>query len=297
VTAATPPALNITSPAEWASDFLSFLAGVQGLPAAQLTTPSNEEVVDTWEAAEGGNWQNTATYNPLDTSEPEPGATPMSPGSNIKAYTSWQQGLDATVATLLGGQSSYGYGPIVTDLDASAAPATTAGAIQTSAWDAGGYPASSPIGQLAGGGPPTPASGSSGSGTSATLTGLSLNPASDIASALDDVLGAVVAPLKAYLEDAGLVILGLVILVVGLVVIAHAGIGAATGATARSKATRQQVSSAQKEARRYRSSSPAPARAPAARAPSRAPRQPRTAAQAATSAPSAEGAEVALAAA
>lgn len=70
------------------------------------------------------------------------------------------------------------------------------------------------------------------------------------------VLGTLISPLKQYIEDAGLIILGIVIIVVGLVVVAHAGLDAANGKTAQAKAARRQSSPAPRRS----SSSPAPAK-------------------------------------
>lgn len=53
-----------------------------------------------WENREGGNWKNSATYNPLNTERNMPGSSSMGGGSGVQAYTSWQQGLNATIATL-----------------------------------------------------------------------------------------------------------------------------------------------------------------------------------------------------
>jgi hypothetical protein len=67
------------------------------------TTAQNIQAVTSWEAAEGGHWNNTAYYNPLNTTQNAHGATSMNP-VGVKAYTSWQQGLDATVQTLENGR-------------------------------------------------------------------------------------------------------------------------------------------------------------------------------------------------
>ena len=66
------------------------------------TTAQNIQAVTSWEAAEGGHWNNTAYYNPLNTTQDASGATAMN-SVGVKAYTSWQQGLDATVKTLNNG--------------------------------------------------------------------------------------------------------------------------------------------------------------------------------------------------
>lgn len=60
------------------------------------------QAIVAWEAAEGGNWNNTAHFNPLNTTQDAPGATSMN-GVGVKAYTSWEQGFDATIQTLHNG--------------------------------------------------------------------------------------------------------------------------------------------------------------------------------------------------
>ena len=43
--------------------------------------------------AEGGHWHNQARYNPLNTTQSEPGAGNTGSQGNIKVYKSWDQGL------------------------------------------------------------------------------------------------------------------------------------------------------------------------------------------------------------
>ena len=59
-------------------------------------TADNVAAVTAWEMAEGGHWYNTAYYNPLNTTQSMPGATVFN-SVGVKAYTSWKQGLEATV--------------------------------------------------------------------------------------------------------------------------------------------------------------------------------------------------------
>ena len=62
---------------------------------------------------EGGHWKNTADYNPLNTTLNRPGAKSMN-SVGVKAYTSWEQGLDATISTLTGASAqSRGYTALV----------------------------------------------------------------------------------------------------------------------------------------------------------------------------------------
>lgn len=71
---------------------------LQGLGAP--LTKANVDAVVQWENREGGNWSNTAAYNPLNTERDMPGSSSMGGGSAVQAYTSWSQGLQATIATL-----------------------------------------------------------------------------------------------------------------------------------------------------------------------------------------------------
>ena len=89
---------NISSPQQWASALL----GALGDP----TTGANIGSLVNWAAREGGNWHNTAYYNPINTTQVMPGSTAMNKlggGVGVQAYTSWQQGIQATVKTLQNG--------------------------------------------------------------------------------------------------------------------------------------------------------------------------------------------------
>lgn len=82
------------TPHSWAVSLLQALGAPQ--------TKANVDSIVSWEAAEGGNWRNTATYDPLNTTQVEPGSTPVNP-IGVQAYTSWSEGLNATVTTLHNG--------------------------------------------------------------------------------------------------------------------------------------------------------------------------------------------------
>lgn len=74
----------------WEKDVLSAL----GYP----TTAANEQFLDTWQHYEGGG----ATDNPLNTTQPESGASNYNT-VGVKNYTSQTQGTQATVTTLRNG--------------------------------------------------------------------------------------------------------------------------------------------------------------------------------------------------
>jgi hypothetical protein len=111
------------------TDFANALLAAIGAPS----TAANITSIVNWEAREGGNWNNTAKYNPINTTLNEPGATSIN-SVGVKAYTSWAQGVQATAATLLGGQ----YNDIVTALRAGngLGHGSYAG---LSTWSGGGY--------------------------------------------------------------------------------------------------------------------------------------------------------------
>jgi hypothetical protein len=86
-----------------------------------------------WARAEGGHWNNQARYNPLNTTQPEPGAGNTGSQGNIKVYRDWNQGIDATVKTLRNGR----YGQILSGLR-SGDPARVADAIGQTPWGTSG---------------------------------------------------------------------------------------------------------------------------------------------------------------
>lgn len=111
------------------SDFANALLGDLGDPDSKIDVSN----IDAWEAAEGGNWHNSAKYNPLNTEMQEPGSVSMGGGSKVQSYTSWQEGLDATVATLE--QPGHGYSQILSDLSTSQPWLTFKKSVAASGWD------------------------------------------------------------------------------------------------------------------------------------------------------------------
>lgn len=115
------------------------IKGLGGTPTAQ----SIANLV-MWEGKEGGNWMNTAHFNPLNTSYQMPGSTYFNTGkagSGVQSYLSWQQGIDATIGTLTGKDAdSRGYTNIVKSLiGGGASTSDFFKLLQASAWDAGHY--------------------------------------------------------------------------------------------------------------------------------------------------------------
>ncbi len=116
------------TPASWASALLS--AG--GWPR----TACNIGAITAWERAEGGHWANAARFNPLDTTQPEPGSWSMN-SAGVQAYTSWAQGFRATLTTLANGD----YPRILSALSAGDSAQAVAGAVTASPWGTGAFTA------------------------------------------------------------------------------------------------------------------------------------------------------------
>lgn len=125
----TIPDGNAYTPSSWASALLS--AG--GWPQ----TACNLAAIEAWERAEGGNWENSAAYNPLDTTEPAPGSWSMN-SVGVRAYSSWQEGFQATLVTLENGN----YPGILSALRAGDSAQSVADAVASSPWGTGGFQAS-----------------------------------------------------------------------------------------------------------------------------------------------------------
>lgn len=113
-----------------------FSSGVEPLSWAQTTlkqggwpaTAENEQSLIAWALLEGGGGQ----FNPLNTSQTEPGSSGFN-SSAVQNYTSWDQGVQATVQTI-----NEGYPGIQSDL-AAGHGLTGASASGLSKWSGGGY--------------------------------------------------------------------------------------------------------------------------------------------------------------
>ncbi len=97
-------------------------------------TADNVAAIAAWEMAEGGHWYNTAYYNPLNTTQSMPGATVFN-SVGVKAYTSWKQGLQATMITLRNGY----YGGILDALRRGNDSSAVAAAVGASPWGTGNF--------------------------------------------------------------------------------------------------------------------------------------------------------------
>jgi hypothetical protein len=114
------------TPASWAHALLK--GG--GFPRSAC----NMAAVEAWESAEGGHWHNSAEYNPLDTTQAEPGSWSMN-SAGVQAYPSWRKGLRATLATLGNGS----YGAVTSALQAGNSDQAVESAVASSVWGTGGF--------------------------------------------------------------------------------------------------------------------------------------------------------------
>lgn len=113
----------ITNTQQFATQLLADL----GDPISQPSVAS----IMKWANAEGGMWHNTALYNPLNTTLKEPGSHPIN-SVGVQAYTSWDQGMGAVVATL-----RNGHYPEILNLLASGGGLTKAADANLDTWGTG----------------------------------------------------------------------------------------------------------------------------------------------------------------
>ena len=113
--------LGTGSQRTWATTLLQRLGKPQ--------TSENIQALTTWAAWEGGQWKNSAHYNPLNTTQGAAGATNMN-STGVKSYQSWDQGYAATIQTLNNGK----YKPILSALSAGNNPGAVLNAVNHSPW-------------------------------------------------------------------------------------------------------------------------------------------------------------------
>jgi len=107
----------------WATDFLKGI----GAP----TTSTNIKAMTTWMAYEGGQWHNSAHYNPLNTTLGASGAVDMN-SAGVKSYISYDQGLQSNISTLK--EDQRGYASIRASLMKGNDLSGVLGAVNHSAW-------------------------------------------------------------------------------------------------------------------------------------------------------------------
>jgi hypothetical protein len=112
---------------QWAVSLLRWM----DLPVTQ----KNLVALVAWQAAEGGPPNAQAKWNPLNTTQPWPGATTFN-WVGVKNYPTQTDGLGATARTFK--TPGQGYEPIVKRLARSARPRRTLAAVEASSWGTGG---------------------------------------------------------------------------------------------------------------------------------------------------------------
>lgn len=210
---------------------------------------ANVSALLSWMNAEGGNWNNTARYNPLNTTLPYNGSTTMSGGNSagVQAYGSWADGLAATVRTLNGGY----YAAIIAALKNSAGCGAVAGAVASSPWGTGSFSCNQSVtdaqvqqaqadpGALiapttVGGGGSSSGGASSSGAPDATTAGLNANPGDffGIPGLLGSGAAAAFAPIwndaKKFILIGGFVSAGLALAVAGVIILAEKPVAEAT---------------------------------------------------------------------
>jgi murein DD-endopeptidase MepM/ murein hydrolase activator NlpD len=151
----------------WATQLLSAL----GAPASD----SNIAAITTWAAHEGGHWKNSANYNPLNTTLDMGGSESMN-SVGVKRYTSWEQGIQATVNTLTGKSAdTRGYTAIVNALKSGGDTSSVLNAISNSAWMSGKTGQNSYKGFSGGGSPSSTGATMSGNGVQISAPQITIN--------------------------------------------------------------------------------------------------------------------------
>jgi hypothetical protein len=137
-TAVTTPDGTSYTPPSWAQAFLA----VDSLPQ----TACNLAAIEAWEAEEGGQWNNSASYNPLNTTYDGPGGSWLGDGkitatinsAGVRAYDAWADGFTANLAALNNGL----YGGVLSALRAGDDAQAVADAVASSPWGTAPFTAS-----------------------------------------------------------------------------------------------------------------------------------------------------------
>lgn len=105
-----------------------------------LNAPMTKDAIEAlkiWQNFEGGHFQNSAKYNPLNTTYDKYSNKSMN-SVGVKIYDSWDDGLHATIETLTGAKAGVrGYSDIVKALQSGANKEEILAAINNSAWVTG----------------------------------------------------------------------------------------------------------------------------------------------------------------
>ena len=114
---------NDMSPSDFAINVLRGLGAPTSGPAM--------EAMSHWVALEGGHWNNSALHNPLNTHQNYAGAT-NALSSGVKAYRTWQDGVNATLNNLAGVGGTYA--PVVDAFKKNSSVGDIYRAIDASPW-------------------------------------------------------------------------------------------------------------------------------------------------------------------
>lgn len=179
-------------------------------------TNANLAAITFWMTMEGGAGpqygvkNNTANYNPLNTTRDGfPGATTVN-SAGVKSYRSWEQGMDATVQTL----SLPAYANIVSHLRSG----TTGGvleAIDNSPWGTKGLASAHRQGTADSNSAAIPETGIPGLDPVLNAAGDAVSGAASAAMAVPDFLGKITS--QSFLIRAGEVVVGTTLIFVGVV--------------------------------------------------------------------------------
>jgi hypothetical protein len=133
-----------------AADFASAVLGALNDP----TGAQNILAISAWSQAEDPWTTSEGTHNPLNTTQPESGSTSRN-SDGVQGYPNWQEGVQATVSTLVNGH----YSNILAALKAGTSAQAVASAVGSSPWGTSGSLISQIIGQGGGGGAGSPQGG------------------------------------------------------------------------------------------------------------------------------------------
>ncbi len=130
VAEAAPALPCIATPTDFAYAFLGQLGDPQ--------IAQNVQFIVAWEDKEGGNWKNTAAFNPMNTTQPYDGSVPYEPNppqpnDPVQAYKNWNDGMAATVVTITNGY----YPNILSALADGSSAQADASALTNSPWGTG----------------------------------------------------------------------------------------------------------------------------------------------------------------
>lgn len=253
---------NATSTSNYSTQFGTELLQAINAPVTQ----ANLDFLAAWNQFESGSpatqAKGTASYNPFNTEKAEPGDVPFTFAPNIPSYQDQQTGVAATASTLLQSNMSA----LLNALRGGNSAGADAQALAQTPWGSGAGVES----VLASGHVYAPAAAISGSsvpnssptswitdipGVSSALGGLKgdvVDPAakgaaSATADAVGGIISAITAPFEKYLEDAALVLFGLILMVVGLIMLAHASDNSGASSSSSSGSSGSSSSSSSKK--------------------------------------------------